>query len=77
MNASFKRFAPAIFNSNCNAFALVAAMRIFSELRKVFNDPSDVVRFTVGELDVVPNAMAVIPGSATFTIDFRHPNQKL
>jgi N-carbamoyl-L-amino-acid hydrolase len=54
--------------------ALVAAMQIFSELRKVFNDPSDVVRFTVGEMDVVPNAMAVIPGSVTFTIDFRHPD---
>lgn len=57
--------------------ALVAAMRIFSELRKVFSDPSDVVRFTVGELDVVPNAMAVIPGSATFTIDFRHPEPEI
>jgi N-carbamoyl-L-amino-acid hydrolase len=54
--------------------ALVAAMEVFSELRKVFNDPSDVVRFTVGEMDVVPNAMAVIPGSVTFTIDFRHPD---
>ena len=54
--------------------ALVAAMQIFSELRKVFHDPSDVVRFTVGEMDVVPNAMAVIPGSVTFTIDFRHPD---
>lgn len=53
--------------------ALVAAMQIYNELRKVFHDPSDVVRFTVGEMDVVPNAMAVIPGSATFTIDFRHP----
>jgi len=49
-------------------------MQIFSELRKVFHDPSDVVRFTVGEMDVVPNAMAVIPGSVTFTIDFRHPD---
>jgi N-carbamoyl-L-amino-acid hydrolase len=49
-------------------------MQIFSELRKVFHDPSDVVRFTVGEMDVVPNAMAVIPGSVTFTIDFRNPD---
>jgi N-carbamoyl-L-amino-acid hydrolase len=54
--------------------ALVAAMQIFSELRKVFHDPDDVVRFTVGEMDVVPNAMAVIPGSVAFTIDFRHPD---
>ncbi|MGT2465813.1 M20 family metallo-hydrolase [Mesorhizobium atlanticum] len=54
--------------------ALVAAMQIFSKLRKVFHDPDDVVRFTVGEMDVVPNAMAVIPGSVTFTIDFRHPD---
>lgn len=56
--------------------ALVAAMRIFSELRKIFHDPSDVVRFTVGEIKVVPNAMAVIPGSAVFTIDFRHPDSE-
>lgn len=54
--------------------ALVAAMQIFSELRRVFDDPGDVVRFTVGEMDVVPGAMAVIPGSVTFTIDFRHPD---
>lgn len=54
--------------------ALVAAIQIFSELRKVFHDPDDIVRFTVGEMDVVPNAMAVIPGSVTFTIDFRHPD---
>jgi N-carbamoyl-L-amino-acid hydrolase len=57
--------------------ALVAAMQIISELRKVFHDPSDVVRFTVGELEVVPNAMAVIPGSAIFTIDFRHPEPEI
>ncbi|TIM55909.1 MAG: Zn-dependent hydrolase [Mesorhizobium sp.] len=54
--------------------ALVAAMEIFSELRKAFHDPRDIVRFTVGEMDVVPSAMAVVPGSVTFTIDFRHPD---
>ncbi|WP_054313332.1 M20 family metallo-hydrolase [Mesorhizobium sp. 1M-11] len=54
--------------------ALVAAMEIFSELRKVFHDPQDIVRFTVGEMDVAPGAMAVVPGSVTFTIDFRHPD---
>ena len=41
---------------------------------RFLHDPSDVVRFTVGEMDVVPNAMAVIPESVTFTIDFRHPD---
>jgi N-carbamoyl-L-amino-acid hydrolase len=55
--------------------ALVTTMRIFSELRNVFNDPSDTVRFTIGQMDVVPNAMAVIPGYVAFTIDFRHPDE--
>lgn len=55
--------------------ALVAAMQIFGELRKVFHDPSDTVRFTVGRMDVIPNAMAVIPGYVAFTIDFRHPDE--
>lgn len=55
--------------------ALVGAMRIFNELRKVFHDSSDTVRFTIGRMDIVPNAMAVIPGYVAFTIDFRHPDE--
>jgi N-carbamoyl-L-amino-acid hydrolase len=56
--------------------ALVAAVRIFGELRNVFHDSSDTVRFTIGRMDIVPNAMAVIPGYVAFTIDFRHPDER-
>ena len=55
--------------------ALVAAVRIIGELRKVFHDPKDIVRFTIGRMEISPNAMGVIPGYAAFTIDFRHPDE--
>jgi N-carbamoyl-L-amino-acid hydrolase len=55
--------------------ALLAAERIITELRKVFHDPNDIVRFTIGRMDIVPNAMSVIPGHVMFTIDFRHPDE--
>ena len=55
--------------------AVTAAVPIMAALQKLFHDPDDIVRFTIGKIDVLPNAMAVIPASLTFTIDFRHPDE--
>jgi N-carbamoyl-L-amino-acid hydrolase len=44
-------------------------------LERLFEDKDDVVRFTVGRFRVSPDAPAVVPGHAFFTIDFRHPDE--
>jgi len=38
------------------------------------DDPDDVVRFTVGRMEVSPGSPNVVPGHVHFTIDFRHPD---
>jgi N-carbamoyl-L-amino-acid hydrolase len=55
--------------------AVFAATDMVQALRKHFTDAEDLIRFTVGRFVVEPNAMAVIPGKVTFTIDFRHPDE--
>jgi N-carbamoyl-L-amino-acid hydrolase len=56
--------------------ALSSAVAIVAALEKLFHDdPTDTVRFTVGRFRVRPDAPAVVPGHAMFTIDFRHPEQ--
>ena len=57
--------------------AMFAATDMVQALRKHFMDDDDRIRFTVGRFVVEPNAMAVIPGKVTFTIDFRHPEEKV
>jgi len=57
--------------------AMFAATDMVQALRKHFMDEDDRIRFTVGRFVVEPNAMAVIPGKVTFTIDFRHPEEKV
>jgi N-carbamoyl-L-amino-acid hydrolase len=55
--------------------ALSAAVRMVAALERLFEDKDDVVRFTVGRFRVSPDAPAVVPGHAFFTIDFRHPDE--
>jgi N-carbamoyl-L-amino-acid hydrolase len=55
--------------------AVKAAAAMITALHQMMQDDSDVVRFTIGHLDVTPNAMAVVPGQVGFTIDFRHPDE--
>jgi len=56
--------------------ALSAAVAMVTALEKLFHDdPTDTVRFTVGRFRVRPDAPAVVPGYAMFTIDFRHPDE--
>ncbi len=58
--------------------ALSAAVAMVGALEKLFHDdPTDTVRFTVGRFRVQPDAPAVVPGHALFTIDFRHPKDSV
>jgi beta-ureidopropionase / N-carbamoyl-L-amino-acid hydrolase len=52
--------------------ALLAAVEMIHALSAALHDAEDVVRFTVGKLDVVPNAPSVVPATAVFSIDLRH-----
>ncbi len=52
--------------------ALLAAARLISDLAELAAEPDDVM-FTVGMLNVRPNAPSVVPAEARFSIDLRHP----
>jgi N-carbamoyl-L-amino-acid hydrolase len=54
--------------------ALLAAARVIQALDLAMTDAEDQVKFTVGRLEVRPNAPSVIAGSAVFSIDLRHPD---
>ncbi len=51
--------------------ALVAATDVVQAVRRLSNRRSDDVVTTVGELDVYPNSINVIPSEVTFTVDVR------
>ncbi|MDQ6619192.1 MAG: hydantoinase/carbamoylase family amidase [Pseudomonadota bacterium] len=57
--------------------ALLAATAMIQALSAAMHDPDDVVKFTVGRLEVLPNAPSVIAGAATFSIDLRHPDSNV
>lgn len=52
--------------------ALLAAVRMIDALTDVMHDAEDIVKFTVGRFDVLPNAPSVVPASVVFSIDLRH-----
>jgi N-carbamoyl-L-amino-acid hydrolase len=52
--------------------ALVAAVDIIKALEQAMWDAADTVRFTIGRLEIAPNAPSVVPGRANFSIDLRH-----
>jgi len=54
--------------------ALLAATAIIQGLSRAFADPEDIIKFTVGRIEVQPNAPSVIAGQAVFSIDLRHPD---
>ncbi len=54
--------------------ALMAAVEMIAALKRHLDDPADIVRFTVGRLDVTPNAPSVVPSRVVFSIDLRHPD---
>ncbi len=55
--------------------ALQAALRVIARLNEVMSDPDDVLRFTVGRMEVEPNAPNTVPGRVSFSIDLRHPDR--
>ena len=57
--------------------ALKAAVAMVAALEELMADESDTVRFTVGRFECHPGSPATVPGRASFTIDFRHPNPDL
>jgi N-carbamoyl-L-amino-acid hydrolase len=56
--------------------ALLAANRIIAALAKLTAEPEDVM-FTVGMLQLEPNAPSVVPREAYFSIDLRHPDNRV
>ncbi|MDE2702571.1 MAG: hydantoinase/carbamoylase family amidase [Chloroflexota bacterium] len=52
--------------------AVLAAARMINDLVELMAEPEDVM-FTVGLLNVRPNAPSVVPEEAYFSIDLRHP----
>jgi N-carbamoyl-L-amino-acid hydrolase len=57
--------------------ALLAAVNIIHALAAATHDADDIVKFTVGRLDIVPNAPSVVASGATFSIDLRHPDSAI
>lgn len=53
--------------------ALLAAIETIQALTALCHDEEDTVKFTVGRLEVKPNAPSVVPARAVFSIDLRHP----
>jgi beta-ureidopropionase / N-carbamoyl-L-amino-acid hydrolase len=54
--------------------ALVSAVSIIGALQEAIWDHEDIVRFTVGMLNVSPNAPSVVPAQVIFSVDLRHPD---
>ena len=55
--------------------ALLAATAMIQALARAMHDDADIVKFTVGRLEVRPNAPSVVAGQAEFSIDLRHPDE--
>jgi N-carbamoyl-L-amino-acid hydrolase len=54
--------------------AVRAAIAMIAALQELMHDASDVLRFTVGRIEVFPNSPNTVPARVTFSIDFRHPD---
>ncbi len=50
-------------------------LRAVSALNALMADPTDVLRFTVGRIEVHPNTSNSVADRVRFTIDFRHPDK--
>jgi len=49
-------------------------IRAVTALNALMHDPTDVLRFTVGRIEVSPNTSNSVADRVRFTIDFRHPD---
>ncbi len=50
-------------------------LRAVQALNELMADPTDVLRFTVGRIEVNPNTSNSVADRVRFTIDFRHPDK--
>ncbi len=49
-------------------------LRALTALNALMEDPADVLRFTVGRIEIAPNAPNSVANRARFSIDLRHPD---
>ena len=56
--------------------ALLAATAVIQGLSRQFADPDDILKFTVGRIEVQPNAPSVVAARAVFSVDLRHPDSR-
>jgi N-carbamoyl-L-amino-acid hydrolase len=49
-------------------------LRVLTALNALMHDPTDVLRYTVGRVTVLPNSSNSVAGTASFSIDLRHPD---
>ena len=54
--------------------AMQAAVRALNALNVAMADADDILRLTVGRLDVTPNSPNTVPGRVYFSVDLRHPD---
>jgi len=54
--------------------AFAAALRIAQAMYEATTDEHDMLRFTIGRVEVAPGSPNTVPGRTTFTIDMRHPD---
>ena len=54
--------------------AFAAALRIAQAMYEATTDKDDMLRFTIGRVDVGPGSPNTVPGKTVFTIDMRHPD---
>lgn len=54
--------------------AIAAFGRMVVELNRQVGAHDALIKFTIGRVQVEPNAPSVIPGKVTFSIDMRHPD---
>jgi beta-ureidopropionase / N-carbamoyl-L-amino-acid hydrolase len=57
--------------------AFAAATRIAAAMYDATTDAQDMLRFTIGRVDVHPGSPNTVPGKAAFTIDMRHPSEEV
>jgi len=55
--------------------ALVSAMALINDIVNTINDHEDLVRFTVGQFEVLPGSPNTVPSEVNFSIDLRHPDE--
>jgi N-carbamoyl-L-amino-acid hydrolase len=60
--------------SSHRADALQEAVALISQISKLLEDPTEVLRYTVGRFDPIPNTPNSIAGRVSFSIDLRHPD---